>query len=84
MHHTRKANGPVCVANWLATNALPCCCWYGSDEYSMSAMSIPRETIIRSTSHAVAKDLADCALASATAAEVEAIVDEYFVKNRAV
>ena len=57
----------------------------GLDEYSMSAMSIPRvKQLVRSTSYAVAKDLADRALASATAAEVEAIVDEYFVKNRAV
>ena len=36
---------------------------------------------VRSTSFADAKALADRALAAATAAEVEAIVDEYFVKN---
>lgn len=48
----------------------------------MSAISIPRvKQLVRNTSFADAKALADRALAAATAAEVEAIVDEYFVKN---
>ena len=54
----------------------------GLDEFSMSAISIPRvKQLVRNTSFADAKALADRALAAATAAEVEAIVDEYFVKN---
>ncbi len=57
----------------------------GLDEFSMSAISIPRvKQLVRNTSFADAKALADRALAAATAAEVEAIVDDYFVKNEAV
>ncbi len=57
----------------------------GLDEFSMSAISIPRvKQLVRNVSYDEAKSLADRALASATAAEVEAIVDEYFVKTRSV
>ncbi len=57
----------------------------GLDEFSMSAISIPRvKQLVRNVSFEEAKALADRALAAATAEEVEAIVDEYFVKTRAV
>lgn len=56
----------------------------GLDEYSMSAISLPRvKQLIRNTSFAEAKALADKALAAATAADVEAIVDN-FVKSKSV
>jgi phosphotransferase system enzyme I (PtsI) len=56
----------------------------GLDEYSMSAISLPRvKQLIRNTRFADAKALADKALAAATAAEVEAIVED-FVKSKAV
>ncbi|GAA4501759.1 phosphoenolpyruvate-protein phosphotransferase PtsI [Pseudaeromonas paramecii] len=56
----------------------------GLDEFSMSAMSIPRvKQIIRSSNYAEVKAMAEQALASATIAEVEAVIDN-FVKRKAV
>ncbi|MEJ6123106.1 phosphoenolpyruvate-protein phosphotransferase PtsI [Vibrio sp. 2-Bac 85] len=53
----------------------------GLDEFSMSAISIPTvKKIIRSTNFADAKELADKALSMATAAEIEALVNDF---NRA-
>ncbi|MCG6202463.1 phosphoenolpyruvate-protein phosphotransferase PtsI [Psychromonas antarctica] len=50
----------------------------GLDEFSMSAISIPTvKKIIRSTSFADVKALADKALSMATAAEIEALVTEF-------
>jgi len=54
----------------------------GLDEFSMSAISIPTvKKIIRSTSYADAKALADKALSVATAAEIEALVKEFNAAN---
>ena len=48
------------------------------DEFSMSAISVPRvKQIIRAANYAQAKAMADKALASATVAEVEAIMDSF-------
>ncbi|RJG49104.1 phosphoenolpyruvate-protein phosphotransferase PtsI [Motilimonas pumila] len=56
----------------------------GLDEFSMSSISIPTvKKLIRNTNFATAKELADKALAAATAAEIEALVDEY-IKQQAV
>ncbi|WP_409422365.1 phosphoenolpyruvate-protein phosphotransferase PtsI [Pseudaeromonas sp. ZJS20] len=56
----------------------------GLDEFSMSAMSIPRvKQIIRNSNYAEVKAMAEQALASATIAEVEAAIDN-FVKRKAV
>lgn len=56
----------------------------GLDEFSMSAISIPTvKKLIRNTNFATAKELADKALAAPTAAEIEALVDEY-IKQQAV
>ena len=56
----------------------------GLDEFSMSAMSIPRvKQLIRSANYAEVKAMAEQALASATIAEVEATVDN-FVKQKTV
>ena len=56
----------------------------GLDEFSMSAMSIPRvKQLIRSANYADVKAMAEQALASATIAEVEAVLDT-FVKRKAV
>ena len=50
----------------------------GLDEFSMSAMSIPTvKKIIRETNFSEVKELADKALAMATAAEIEALVNEF-------
>jgi len=50
----------------------------GLDEFSMSAISIPAvKKIIRNTDFAEAKALADEALSMATAAEIEALVNEF-------
>jgi phosphotransferase system enzyme I (PtsI) len=50
----------------------------GLDEFSMSAISIPTvKKIIRSTTFADAKALADEALSKATAAEIEALVNDF-------
>ena len=50
----------------------------GLDEFSMSAISIPTvKKIIRSTTFADAKELADKALSMATAAEIEALVNDF-------
>jgi len=50
----------------------------GLDEFSMSAISVPRvKQIIRAANYAQAKAMADKALASATVAEVEAIMDSF-------
>ena len=50
----------------------------GLDEFSMSAISIPTvKKIIRSTNFADAKELADKALSMATAAEIEALVNDF-------
>jgi phosphoenolpyruvate-protein phosphotransferase len=56
----------------------------GLDEFSMSAISIPKvKQLIRSTNYADAKAMAEKALASATVAEVEATLDD-FVKQKHV
>ncbi len=56
----------------------------GLDEFSMSAMSIPRvKQLIRSANYADVKAMAEQALACATIAEVEAVLDT-FVKQKAV
>lgn len=56
----------------------------GLDEFSMSAMSIPRvKQLIRSANYADVKAMAEQALACATIAEVEAVLDT-FVKRKAV
>lgn len=56
----------------------------GLDEFSMSAMSIPRvKQLVRSANYAEVKAMADQALACATIAEVEAVLDT-FVKQKAV
>ncbi len=56
----------------------------GLDEFSMSAMSIPRvKQLIRSANYTEVKAMADQALACATIAEVEAVLDT-FVKQKAV
>ena len=50
----------------------------GLDEFSMSAISIPTvKKVIRSTSFEDAKALADKALSVATAAEIEALVNDF-------
>ncbi|MFT6905872.1 MAG: phosphotransferase system enzyme I (PtsI) [Oleiphilaceae bacterium] len=50
----------------------------GLDEFSMSAISIPTvKKIIRNTNFSEAKALADEALSMATAAEIEALVNEF-------
>ncbi|PKH01413.1 phosphoenolpyruvate--protein phosphotransferase [Psychromonas sp. MB-3u-54] len=50
----------------------------GLDEFSMSAMSIPTvKKIIRNTNYSDVKALADQALSVATAAEIEALVNEF-------
>ena len=50
----------------------------GLDEFSMSAISIPTvKKVIRSTSFEDAKALADKALSMATAAEIEALVNDF-------
>ena len=50
----------------------------GLDEFSMSSMSIPTvKKIIRETNFADVKELADKALAMATAAEIETLVNEF-------
>ena len=56
----------------------------GLDEFSMSSMSIPRvKQLVRSANYAEVKAMADQALACATIAEVEAVLDT-FVKPKAV
>ena len=56
----------------------------GLDEFSMSAISIPRvKQLVRSANFAEVKAMADKALACATIAEVEAVLDN-FVKQKAV
>ena len=56
----------------------------GLDEFSMSAMSIPRvKQLIRGANYADVKAMAEQALACATIAEVEAVLDT-FVKQKAV
>ena len=56
----------------------------GLDEFSMSAISIPKvKQLIRGANYAAAKEMAEKALASATVAEVEAILDD-FVKQKRV
>ncbi len=56
----------------------------GLDEFSMSAISIPKvKQLIRGTNYTEAKAMADKALASATVAEVEAVLDD-FVKQKHV
>lgn len=50
----------------------------GLDEFSMSAISIPTvKKIIRNTNFSDVKELADKALSMATAAEIEALVNEF-------
>ncbi len=50
----------------------------GLDEFSMSAISVPRvKQLIRAANYAEAKAMADKALAAATVAEVEAIMDSF-------
>ena len=50
----------------------------GLDEFSMSAMSIPVvKKVIRNTNYSDAKALADKALSMATAAEIEALVNDF-------
>ena len=54
----------------------------GLDEFSMSAISIPTvKKIIRSTTFADAKALADKALSMATAAEIEALVNDFNISK---
>ncbi|ENY71172.1 phosphoenolpyruvate-protein phosphotransferase PtsI [Aeromonas diversa] len=56
----------------------------GLDEFSMSAISIPRiKKLIRNTNFEDVKAMADQALSFATAAEIEACVDS-FIKQKAV
>jgi phosphotransferase system enzyme I (PtsI) len=56
----------------------------GLDEFSMSSISIPTvKKLIRNTNYKTAKELADKALSVATAAEIEALVDN-FIKQQAV
>ncbi len=56
----------------------------GLDEFSMSSISIPRvKKLIRNTNYQDAKALADKCLSVATAAEIEALVDD-FMKQQAV
>ncbi|MDO2949368.1 phosphoenolpyruvate-protein phosphotransferase PtsI [Aeromonas simiae] len=56
----------------------------GLDEFSMSAISIPRiKKLIRNTNFDDVKAMADQALSFATAAEIEACVDS-FIKQKAV
>ncbi|MFM2482884.1 phosphoenolpyruvate-protein phosphotransferase PtsI [Celerinatantimonas sp. YJH-8] len=56
----------------------------GLDEFSMSAISVPRiKKLIRNTNYADAKQLAEQALSSATAAEIENLMNE-FIKQKAV
>jgi phosphotransferase system enzyme I (PtsI) len=50
----------------------------GLDEFSMSAISIPTvKKIIRNSNYAEVKELADKALSMATAAEIEALVNDF-------
>jgi len=56
----------------------------GLDEFSMSAISIPRiKKLIRNTNYQDAKQLADQCLAAATAAEIEELI-ESFIKQKAI
>lgn len=56
----------------------------GLDEFSMSAISVPRiKKLIRNTNFEDVKAMADQALSFATAAEIEACVDN-FIKQKAV
>ena len=56
----------------------------GLDEFSMSAISVPRiKKLIRNTNFEDVKAMADQALSYATAAEIEACVDN-FIKQKAV
>ncbi|MHA7000326.1 phosphoenolpyruvate-protein phosphotransferase PtsI [Aeromonas schubertii] len=56
----------------------------GLDEFSMSAISVPRiKKLIRNTNFEDVKAMADQALSFATAAEIEACVDS-FIKQKAV
>ena len=77
----------------LATNGLLRRRWAGAtllllgmglDEFSMSAISVPRiKKLIRNTNFEDVKAMADQALSYATAAEIEACVDN-FIKQKAV
>jgi phosphotransferase system enzyme I (PtsI) len=56
----------------------------GLDEFSMSAISIPRiKKLVRNINFEDAKQLAEQALASATADEIAGLMDE-FIKQKAV
>jgi len=56
----------------------------GLDEFSMSSISIPRiKKLIRNTNYQDAKQLADQAMAVATAAEIEELI-ESFIKQKAI
>ncbi len=72
MHLMLQVNGQVCVVSLPVTNVLHFCYWaWGLDEFSMSAISIPRiKKIIRNTNFEDAKVLAEQALAQPTAEEL--------------
>ncbi|MGL5947589.1 MAG: phosphoenolpyruvate-protein phosphotransferase PtsI [Aeromonas sp.] len=54
----------------------------GLDEFSMSAISVPRvKKLIRNTNFAAVKAMADEALSFATAAEIESCVDNFIKAN---
>ncbi len=74
-----KANGLACVVSLLAMNVLTLLLLgMGLDEFSMSAISIPRiKKIIRNTNFEDAKVLAEQALAQPTTDELMTLVNKF-------
>ena len=69
----------ACAVSLRAMNVLHFCCWvWGLDEFSMSAISIPRiKKIIRNTNFEDAKVLAEQALAQPTTDELMTLVNKF-------
>lgn len=54
----------------------------GLDEFSMSAISVPRiKKLIRNVNFQDAKALADAALQKPTAAEIDQLIEEFLLEN---